>query len=240
MTIDTAIPALPCVTLEESLPFYGLLGFEVTYKQKAPNPYAVVVRGDVQLHLFGIRGLDPSAAYSTCLIIVGEVEDLHKQFAGALRRAYGKVPIAGIPRITRMREGQSRFTIVDPAGNSLIFIRRDSPDATEGTYEDGPDPEARSKLALAIRTAARLRDFKADDAMAAKVLDAALAKNESAAPAERARALAARAELAVALGDSGRANALSVELRKIRLSDSEREELREELDAAEKLERSQS
>lgn len=54
-----AIPALPCVTLEGSLPFYGLLGFHVTYQQKAPNPYAVVVRGDVQLHLFGMRGPRP-------------------------------------------------------------------------------------------------------------------------------------------------------------------------------------
>lgn len=138
-----------------------------------------------------------------------------------------------------MRTGQSRFTVVDPAGNSLIFIRRDSSDATEGTYEDGAELATGSKLALAIKTAARLRDFKADDAMAAKVLDAALAKNVTAAPAERARALAARAELAVALGDLGRAPALSVELRHIPLSDSEREELSEELDAAAKLERSQ-
>ena len=239
-TTDTAIPALPCVTLEESLPFYELLGFTVTFKQKTPNPYAVVARGDVQLHLFGIKGLDPSAAYSTCLIIVAEVEDLHGLFATALRTVYGKLPIAGIPRITRMRKGQSRFTIMDPAGNSLIFIRRASSDAKEGGYEDGPVPEAESKLALAIRTAARLRDFKTDDAMAAKVLDAALAKSVRAAPAERARALATRAELAVALGDTARAHALRVELRQIQLSDSERDELREELDAADKLERSQT
>ncbi|HJW48806.1 MAG TPA: VOC family protein [Candidatus Limnocylindria bacterium] len=240
MTTDTAIPALPCVTLEESLPFYRLLGCEVTYKQKTPNPYAVVARGDVQLHLFGIPRLDPAAAYSTCLIIVAEVEDLHELFATALRTAYGKLPIAGIPRITRMRMGQSRFTIVDPAGNSLIFIRRAGSDATEDGYEDGPVAEAESKLALAIRTAARLRDFKTDDAMAAKVLDAALAKSATAAPAERARALAARAEIAVALGETERAHALMVELRQVQLSDAERDELREELDAADKLERSQT
>ena len=238
MVTDIAIPALPCVTLEESLPFYGLLGFVVTYKQKNPNPYAVVARGDVQLHLFGIPRLDPSAAYSTCLIIVGEVEDLHRKFAAALSGAYGKVPIAGIPRITRMRKGQSRFTIVDPAGNSLIFIRRASSDATEGSYEDGPEATG-SKMALAIKTAARLRDFKTDDAMAAKVLDAALAKYPTAAPAERARALAARAEIAVALGDIALAHGLRTELRQIQLSESERLELREELDAADRLERSQ-
>jgi hypothetical protein len=239
MVTDTAVPALPCVTLEESLPFYGLLGFEVTYKQKNPNAYAVVARGDVQLHLFGIPRLDPSAAYSTCLIIVGEVEDLHRRFAAALSGAYGKVPVAGIPRITRMRKGQSRFTIVDPAGNSLIFIRRASSDATEGSYEDGPGLTG-SKMELAIKTAARLRDFKTDDAMAAKVLDAALAKYPTAAPAERARALAARAEIAVALGEVELARTLRIALGQIPLSESEREDLREELDAADRLERSQS
>lgn len=47
--------------------------------------------------------------------------------------------------------------------------------------------------------------------MAAKVLDAALAKNTAAPPAERARALVTRAELAVAMGDVDRARALRVE-----------------------------
>ena len=52
---------------------------------------------------------------------------------------------------------------------------------------------------------------EADDAGAAKVLDVALARKDPAPPAERARALATRAELAVALGDTERLRALRAE-----------------------------
>ena len=52
--------------------------------------------------------------------------------------------------------------------------------------------------------------------------------------------LAARAEIAVALGEVQLAHTLRAELGRVQLSDSEREELREELAAADKLERSQS
>src|SRR5262249_3246191 len=159
------------------------------------------------LHFFGLKKLDPKAAFSTCLVIVPEVEPYHRAFADALRRKYGKVPTAGIPRITRFREGQSRFTVVDPSGNSVIYIRRDEPDVgypkSEGT---------RSGLAKAIETAVVLRDSKTDDEAAAKVLDVALAKNVCADSLDRARALAVRAELAVAMGDKERARTLRAEL----------------------------
>ena len=35
------------------------LGFKTTYRQVRPNPYAVVAREDLQIHLFGIAGFDP-------------------------------------------------------------------------------------------------------------------------------------------------------------------------------------
>ncbi|HYH95110.1 hypothetical protein [Hyalangium sp.] len=237
MTHETMIPALPCVSISETLDFYRLLNFEVTYQQASPNPYAATRRkGGGELHFFGLKGLKPAEAFSTCLVIVEEVEGLHQTFAAALRGVYGKIPIAGVPRITRMKKGQSRFTVVDPSGNSLIFIRRDEPG---GDGEARPEQGARSRLAKAIDAAARLRDYKGDDAAAAKVLDVALGRNEPAAPIERARALAARAELAVALGDQERSRALRAELQQIPLSEAERERLRDELQAAEELEKSQ-
>ena len=49
------------------------------------------------------------------------------------------------------------------------------------------------------------------------------------------RALAARAELAVALGDMARAGALHAELGRIVLSDAERERFRDELQAADQI-----
>ena len=172
LTRATSIPVLPCVSLDETLDFYRLLGFEPTYRQSSPNPYAVAQRDGAQLHFAGIKGLDPARAYTTCLVIVSEVERLHGGFAEGLRSAYGKLPVAGLPRITRMKKGQSRFTVVDPSGNSVIFIRRDAPD----DYDEGAAPAPPSPLGRALRAAARLRDFKTDDRAAAKVLEAALAR----------------------------------------------------------------
>jgi catechol 2,3-dioxygenase-like lactoylglutathione lyase family enzyme len=235
VTHAMTIPVLPCVSLDETLDFYRLLGFQPTYRQTTPNPYAVVEHEGAQLHFAGVKGLKPTEAYTTCLVIVPEVERLHQAFAEALRRVFGKLPISGLPRISRMRKGQSRFTVVDPAGNSVIFIRRNAPD----DYDEGQKPPSSSRLGKALRTAARLRDFKGDDLAAAKVLDVALARDEPALPIERARALAARAELAIALGDETRARTAREELQRIPLSDEEREQVREELEAADPLDRTQ-
>ena len=38
------IPILPCRSIDDQLAFYESLGFEVTYRQKAPNVFAAVLR----------------------------------------------------------------------------------------------------------------------------------------------------------------------------------------------------
>jgi hypothetical protein len=167
--------------------------------------------------------------------MVPEVEQLHETFAGALRGAYGKLPVAGIPRITRMKPGQSRFTVVDVAGNSLVFIKQGAPEEDETAGDAIAPRDGESRLVRALRLAARLRDFKTDDAGAAKVLDVALAHAGPADPLERARALAARIELAVVLADSARAAALRAELAALPLSEAQREEIGRELDRAREL-----
>jgi hypothetical protein len=217
------IPLLPCVTLEETLPFWQILGFEVASRQKAPNPYAVMRRGGYELHFFGLKGLKPPENFTMCLVIVPEVEQLHQTFAGNLREALGRTPSKGLPRITRMRPGQTRFTVTDPAGNSVIFIKQGPEDdeAAEAYKQPNQTP-----LERALNTAARLRDFKNDDAAAAKVLDNALARHEDAAPAERARVLAARIELAEAMGEEERAVALRAKLEDLEPSEDERSGLR--------------
>jgi hypothetical protein len=232
---EEMIPVLPCVSLPDTLAFYRLLGFEVTHEQTRPYVYGATRRGGMNVHFTGIKGLDPTTIYSTCLVMVPEVEQLHETFVGALRQAYGKLPVAGIPRITRMKPGQSRFTVVDVAGNSVIFIKQGAPEEDE-TAEDAIAPRSgESRLVRALRRAARLRDFKIDDAAAAKVLDVALAHTEPADPLERARALAARIELAVVLGDQARVVALSSELEGLPLSDEQRAEIDGELARARAL-----
>ncbi len=224
-----AIPLLPCVSLEQVLPFWETLGYEVTYRQKSPSLYAVIRRGNYELHFYGLKGLDPQNAFSTCVVIVPDVERLHAAFAQGLRAELGKVPNAGLPRITRMKPGQSRFTVVDPAGNSVIFVKQGPEDEAAAEEYKRTD---QTPLQKAISVAARLRDFKNDDAAAAKTLDNALTRYPDAAPADRARALAARVELAVAMGDGDRARTLYEELGQVALTAEERERLQGELQIA--------
>ena len=228
MSQATTIPVLPCISMPETLKFYQALGFEVTHQQTSPNVYAATQRGDVNVHFMGMKNLDPASAYSTCLVMVPEVESLHRTFAEGLRRTYGKLPTSGVPRISRMKTGQSRFTVVDIAGNSLIFIRRGATD----DYDEGErDRGSESRLERALRSAARLRDFKNDDASAAKVLDVALAREPGAPAGERARVLVARLEIAVALEDRARADALRLEIHELPLSEEERGAVQAQLDA---------
>lgn len=207
----TTIPALPCVSLGESLAFWEALGFEVTYRQKAPNPYAVIHYDDYDLHLFGLKQLKPEENFSTCLIIVPEVEQLHGEFVSRLRAALGRVPGRGFPRISRMKPGQTRFTLTDVAGNSVIYIKRGGKDeaAAEEYKQAGLSP-----LRRAVAVAARLRDFKNDDGAAAKALDGALARHTEP-RADFAAALEARIELAEAMGDAEMARELSARLREL-------------------------
>lgn len=225
MSGEVAIPMLPCVSLLETLEFYQSLGFVVTYQQKSPNPYGVVKREDAELHFFGLKGLDPKSAFSTCAIIVREVEPLYQELSEALRKKYGKLPVAGLPRIARMKKGQSRFHVVDPSGNWIRFIQNtEAPDANKSKLGEGA-----SRLARAIETAVTLRDFSGDDLKAAKVLDAALARDDAGSQIERARALAIRAELASVLEERETLQRTLAALQELPLTEEERRELHNEL-----------
>jgi hypothetical protein len=83
---------------------------------------------------------------------------------------------------------------------------------------------------------ARLRDFKNDDAMAAKLIDVTLAR-EAGDPFERARLLAARVEIATALGDLPRAGAARAEIAALPLDGAQRAALAPELARADELAR---
>ena len=202
------IPALPCVSIDQTLEFWGGLGFAITYRQKAPNPYGVVKRDGYELHFFGLKGLDPARAFSTCFVMVPDVEAVHAEFAASLARILGRSPAKGLPRISRMRPGQTRFTLTDPNGSSVIFIKYGPEDGKNAhAYED----PTLTPLQKAIKVAERLRDYHVDDRMAAKALDVALARSGPESPQDRAAALMTRAELARALDDPGLAERLEAE-----------------------------
>lgn len=63
----TTIPLLPAISFDESLAFWKVLGFEVTLRQKEPSSCAVVGYEDFELHLIGLKQLEPGSNFTTCL-----------------------------------------------------------------------------------------------------------------------------------------------------------------------------
>lgn len=189
MTAEMFVPMLPCRTLEESVPFYEALGFACTYRQTRPNPHAVVERGPLGLHLYGLPTLEPEETHSSVLIVVPDLTAFHDELAAGLRAAYGSVPRSGFPRMTRPRARHGTvggFSVVDPAGCWLRVSRL-------GDTEDGQ--EQTTGLRRAIDVAARLGDAKGDVPAARRHLLAAMARHADAPAEERADAEAYLSEL---------------------------------------------
>lgn len=119
----------------------------------------------------------------------------HAAFAAGLREAFGKVPVAGIPRLLRPRRklgSATGFSVVDPGGNWLRVYRDGASETTEA---------APRGLELVLLSAARQSDARGEDAVAARMLDAGLARHPDAPAAVREEALAFRAELAERLSE---------------------------------------
>lgn len=192
----TTVPVLPCRAIGETLAFWENLGFTTTYRQDRPYQYGVVERNGHQLHFVRVKGAD--AGYTGCLMMVQNVEQAHADFCNALKAQLGRVPNKGIPRISRMRPGQSRFTITDVSENSVIVIQIGEKDEVE--YEDA-DPATLTPLQKAISLALRLRDFKEDYPAALKVLDIAIGKmDDGESEYDRARVAEIRQSVADLIG----------------------------------------
>ncbi|MFJ5265060.1 glyoxalase [Streptomyces sp. NPDC088387] len=197
---ETTVPVMPCVSVEETLEFYQALGFHVTYQQTRPYLYLALEWSGFALH-FGKppKNMDPSQEDTAgCLVMVDDVAPYHSEFTRALRAAYGKIPAKGRPRITRLRPGATRFTVIDPSGNSIIFIQRDEPEELE--YGGSKNLTG---LARALDNARIFSEFKNDDRTALRVLTTALRKHEATAPTvDVATTLATLIEIATALDDT--------------------------------------
>lgn len=226
---DTAVPVLWCGDLTPTLDFYKALGYQVTEEQHRPYISGGVERNGCALHFTRSpqSGGDSEPAGAGCLVLVDDVATLHAEFTAGLRERYGKIPAKGVSRITRFRPGQSRFTVIDPNGNWIIYIRRGEPDEVE--YGGSKDLK---ELARVLDNARILREFKNDDAAAIRVLEVGLRRyGASAPPVERARALAALTESAAATGDTARAQQWRAELAAMDLSADDRAAVAAELPA---------
>ncbi|MFD5321812.1 bleomycin resistance protein [Streptomyces sp. NPDC127098] len=223
---EKTIPILPCQTLQPVLDFYTALGFEVTYRQRSPNPYAVVERGGIELQFFGLKQYDPAASVSTLYVVTDDVDALHDAFRAGLKAAYGRVPTRGLPRIGQVKDmsyGVRQFLLTDPGGNCL---RIGQPTSEDPSHRPAP----KETFARALHHATLFADSKDDPAGAARILDRALGLTEERpTPTQLLRLLVLRAEVAGRLGDDDAAAAFLDRAAAVDLTAAERDEVADEL-----------
>jgi hypothetical protein len=220
---ETTVPLLPCVGPEETLAFWRALGFAVTYEQLKPYLYLAFRWRGFELH-YGraASNVDPALENTGgCLVMVDTVAPYHAAFTEAMRHTYGKVLAKGLPRITRYRPGASRFTVMDPSGNSIIFIQRDEP----AEVEYGGSKQLKG-LARVLDNVRILREFKSDDRAAFRALNSGLRRHGESAPAvQQAMALAVLVELSTLLEEPERVPEWGARLRQLSLSAQERRQV---------------
>ncbi|WP_433655407.1 glyoxalase [Nocardia sp. CA-128927] len=230
---DVAIPVMWAGNLDDTLEFYRALGYEVTQQQRSPYMYGSVERNGYGLNFY--RGLQDTRSgedvQGGCLVMVDDVEVLHKEFSAALRERYGRIPIRGVPRISRFRTGQSRFSVVDPGANSVTYIQHNEPE-----YEYGGSRKLEG-LQRILDNARILRFSKEDDEAARKTIESGLRRfAATASTLDKAHALAELTELAVAMKNADRAAELRTEIDALDLTADERVEIAKHLQIAADLE----
>ncbi|WP_163544838.1 bleomycin resistance protein [Occultella kanbiaonis] len=230
MRSEYVIPGLPCRDLDDVLPFYEALGFDITYRQLRPNPYAAVRRGGIELHFFGVPAFDPEDSMGSVVVIVPDTGALYEAFAAGLRAEYGKVPISGIPRMTRPRTKQGTsagFSVVDPGGNWLRI--------TSVPDQAAQDPVEGGRLGRVVAAAARQADSHGDVDAGVRVLRTGLARHTDAPMVEQIPALVYLAELLVRTGDATGARESLALVLAVDLTEPERDVLAAELAEAAEL-----
>ncbi|WP_431044548.1 bleomycin resistance protein [Streptomyces sp. P1-3] len=229
---EKTIPILPCRTIQPVLDFYTALGFEVTFQQKSPNPYAAVQRGGIQLQFFGMKHYEPAESFSTCYVVTDDVDALHEAFRARLKAAYGRIPTRGLPRIGPLKDtsyGMRQFLMTDPGGNCIRIGQQTSDD-----QRHRPAPE--ETFSRALHHASLLADSKEDLAGAAKIIDRVLRlPDERPTPVQLLRLLVLRADVAGRLDDEGTATSALAKAAAVHLTSAERESVRDDLERLEEL-----
>ncbi|MGW0608974.1 bleomycin resistance protein [Streptomyces sp. NPDC002788] len=229
---EKTIPILPCRTLQPVVDFYTALGFEVTYEQRSPNPYAVVVRGGIELQFFAMKHYEPTGSISTCYVLTDDVDGLYEAFRAGLKAAYGRIPTRGLPRVGPVKDmsyGVRQFLLTDPGGNCVRVGQR-----TSEERRHGPAPE--ETFARALHHASLLADSKGDAAGAAKVVDRVLRlTGETPTRVQLLQLLVLRADVAGRLGDEEAAATALARAAALDLTGAEREPARDALTRLEDL-----
>jgi hypothetical protein len=235
--MNRIVPILPCKSLDELLAFYKQLGFEVTYYQKSPNPYAVVEKDWIRLDFYGIKHHDPKKCYHTCYILADEADDLYEQFSNALRKQSGKLPTRGLPRISEIRDkasGVREFMFSDVAGNCIRIGRKI--DNTEEHEYPTDVMAANKRLSLALDFAYRSEDEPDEYEKISKLLDKAIEKEKIFPCINLYKVMTLRADMAIQQGDLSLAKQLLDEVKTSPLISNNTEKYKAELQRVADLE----
>ncbi|GJG89358.1 bleomycin resistance protein [Gemmatimonadetes bacterium T265] len=119
-----AIPTLPSRSLASTLAFYRRLGFDGAVHPASDDGYAILTRGDVELHFFAHPALRPAESHAGCYIRVGDADAWFTAASDA------GLPRAGIPRLDPIGDapwGMREFAVVDEDGNLLRIGQAVSP-----------------------------------------------------------------------------------------------------------------
>ncbi|UED84101.1 bleomycin resistance protein [Streptomyces profundus] len=228
---ESVIPLLPCLSLDETLDFYRALDFEVTFHQPKPYPFGAVRRGGIQLQFFGMRGYDPARGYGGAYVNTDDVDTLHAAFRAGLKRATGRVPTRGLPRLGTPRDmsyGVRQFLMTDPGGNTLRFGQPISDDFTLRAIPS-------ERYARALHQALLLGVSKGDHTAGARIIDHALAADGAPPALLLLRLLVLRAELAVALDQDEAAAGWLARAEEVPLDAADRASLADELGRLDEL-----
>ncbi len=225
------IPILPSRSIDDQIDFYEALGFEVTYRQKSPNVFAAVQRGAIELQFFTLNGYEPANSYSTCYVMVSNVDEVYADFRAGLKQALGRIPSRGIPRIGAigdMSYGVRQFLLTDPGGN---IIRIGQPLEQTDAAATTPLP----RLERALEAARLLLYSKGDAQTTAQVNDDALAATPDASEVLRVQAHILRADAANELGDDELARRLLDDVAGVKLGSADQASIADDLARAEEL-----
>ena len=118
---DHTTPNLPSRNFEATSRFYGLLGFEETWRDAG---WMILRRGELQLEFFPYAGLDPlSSSFGCCL----RLDDLDGFYAGCLTAGLSERK-TGMPRLgapTMQGFGLRMGFMVDLDGTLIRLIENE-------------------------------------------------------------------------------------------------------------------
>ncbi|GAK08804.1 hypothetical protein [Geomicrobium sp. JCM 19038] len=164
---------------DEHLEFYTALGFDIVYYQKAPYRYASVKMGGLtEIGFYGARNDREGINRGGCYVDVPDVREVYEQLRANLKAYYGRIPVKGTPRISRLNKTAEdwRVNITDLNENTIIIGESLGDSTTLMQREEARVKALQSKFEKLYASAYRFAYSKEDYFAARNTLEVAFNK----------------------------------------------------------------